>query len=324
MTQRVLVTGGSGFLGRYVVAELVERGYFVRVADNLSAPHSKPIDNALVDFVNLDLRDRASSLRAMKDVDICIASAARVGGIGLFNKQPAAMLDDNVRILSATFEAARTQRVRKLLYVSSSCVFDNSSAYPTTEASLRDSPPPSAGYPASKLVGEFYCKAFQAQYGLPHIIVRPFNVYGPGEVPGEKPGDSHVIPDLTAKLLAGQDPLEIFGDGHQTRCFTHVRDVAHGIVLAAESSAATNEDFNLGYSEEVSVLELAKKLWKLCGRSRAFAFRSLEPFQNDVRTRALDTTKAKTILGWQPRVGLDAGLADFVKWFKTTCEVTRA
>ena len=239
-----LVTGGCGFIGRYIVEELISCGYKVRVVDNLSAPGSSCVKHTNVEFVQMDLRDRSLVSTVFKGIDICVALAARCGGIGFFNQHPADMLNDNTRIISATFDAARIQGIRRMVYVSSSCVFDYSSTHIAKEAILESCPPPPAGYPFSKLIGEHYCKAYFQQYGLPYTIVRPFNAYGIGEMPSKNPGDTHVIPDLTAKLLIGQSPLEIFGDGQQTRCFTHVKDIARGIVLTLESPQADNEDFN--------------------------------------------------------------------------------
>ena len=150
-----------------------------------------------------------------------------------------------------------------------------------------------------------------------YTIVRPFNVYGPGELPGIHPGNSHVIPDLVNKLLVGQYPLEIFGDGLQTRSFTHVRDVARGVVLALESSAAVNEDFNLGVEREITILELARLLWDICSISKPFAVTHLEAFPHDIRRRGVNISKARKLLQWQPELSLESGLAEVVDWLRT-------
>jgi len=154
--------------------------------------------------------------------------------------------------------------------------------------------------------------------------LRPFNVYGPGELPGNQPGDSHVIPDLTAKILAQQWPLEIIGDGTHTRSFTHVKDVAEGIVMAMENPRALNEDFNLGpplttrlgHKSEISILALAKKLWQICGRTEPFEVKMKKQYAVDVRQRAVDIKKATDLLGWEPTVDLDSGLTEYVSWYR--------
>jgi UDP-glucose 4-epimerase len=316
MSYRVLVTGAGGFLGAYVVRELLKRGHRIRAVDNLSAPGSRTPTDADVEFIQMDLRDRSRALAMFEDVDVCIAAAARCGGIGFFNRRPAEILDDNLRILSSTFEAARTHRIQRIIYVSSSCVFDRSLNAKAEESSLGQTPPPPPGYPSSKLVGEDYCKTYQEQYGLSYTIVRPFNLYGPGEVPGREPGDSHVIPDLAAKLLARQIPLQIFGGGHQTRSFTHVKDVARGVALALESPRAENQDFNLGHPMEISILDLAEILWRICEIEVPFAVHTVSWFEHDVRQRAVDITKAKGLLGWEPQVELSDGLLEFVDWLR--------
>lgn len=314
MISRILVTGGRGFIGRYVVAQLIEAGYKVRVVDNLSAPGScdgAPSDH---EFIEADLRDKSATLRVFEDVDVCIALAARSSGIGFFNKHPAEMLHDNVQITSNTFEAARIHQINRVIYVSSSCVYDNSAAYPIVESALDSSPPPSPGYPFSKLIGEHYCEVYIRQYGLRYTIVRPFNAYGVGEMPGGEPGDSHVIPDLAAKILKGQYPLEIFGDGQQTRSFTNVKDIAGGILLAMESPTAINEDFNLGHPSEVKIIDLAGMLWSICARKERFAVKSVTTYEHDVRRRAVNISKARTMLGWEPMVDLKDGLAEVIAW----------
>jgi nucleoside-diphosphate-sugar epimerase len=310
------VAGGAGFLGSYVVRDLLGRGYRVRVADNLSAPASRNSWGVDVEFIQTDLRDRPAALVALEDVDVCIIAAARSGGIGFFNRLPGEILDDNVRILSATFEAARAHHIRRVVYISSSCVFDKSLDSVAKEDSIASVAPPPSGYPFSKLVGEYYCRAYAQQYMLPYTIVRPFNLYGPGEASGREPGDSHVIPDLTARALMRQTPLEIYGGGQQTRSFTHVKDVARGIALAMESSTAENEDFNLGCPSEITILELAKLLWELCDVGQPFAYCTLQAFPNDIQRRAVDITKAKTLLGWEPQINLRRGLREFVEWMR--------
>jgi UDP-glucose 4-epimerase len=316
MKYRVLVTGGCGFAGRHVVSELNRAGFRVRVVDDLSAPGSTPLDPQQCELLRVDLRDLSSVLHAFRDIDICVALAAKSAGIGYFNKHPAQMLDDNVRITSSTFEAARICGMQRLIYVSSSCVFDRSDAHPITEDALKSSPPPPSGYPFSKFVGEMYCEAYHRQYGLQYTILRPFNLYGPGEQPGREIGDSHVIPDLTMKILSGASPLEILGDGQQTRSFTHVSDFARGVCAAIKVPLAVNEDFNLGHPIEIKILDLARLLWRICGRTDEFAFKPVNGYELDVRRRGVDISKARQLLEWEPQEDLTGGLSDVVDWLR--------
>jgi UDP-glucose 4-epimerase len=320
--RRVLVTGGNGFLGSHIVPELMGRGYDVTVVDNLSGLGSQRNKATDIPFLELDLRDR-SSVRVFEGIDICLALAARCGGIGFFNRRPAEILDDNVRILSTTFEGARRWRTKRVVYVSSSCVFDRSVSPVATEEVADSVPSPPPGYPFSKLAGEHYCRAFSQQFGVRYTIIRPFNAYGPGEMPGKEAGDSHVIPDLTSKILTGQAPVEILGDGSQTRSFTYVSDIVQGIVLAMQHPNALDEDFNLGGTSEISIVDLARMLWEICGFDRPFSFKPVPGFPHDIARRAVDVTKAKSLLGWNPIVELKQGLSHYVTWLRGQMVVSR-
>jgi UDP-glucose 4-epimerase len=275
--------------------------------------------NKHADFEKVDLIKQELATSYLKGYDLCICLAARSSGIRYFNEHPAEMLDENLKILSAVFNAVtdKDSPITKMVYISSSCVFDNADVQPVREESLESAPPPAAGYPFSKLVGEYYCRAFFRERGLPYTIIRPFNVYGPGESPTDNPGESHVIPDLTKKILDGRDPLEIFGDGQQTRSFTYVDDIAEGIISVIQCGDALNQDFNLACPEEISIATLAHKLWKLCKRKEnTLRFKCLAPYPIDAQRRAVDISKATKILGWKPRVSLDEGLSRFVDWYK--------
>lgn len=170
MNTRVLVTGGHGFIGSHMVPLLIRKGYRVRVADIIRL---ESLDG--YEFIRGDLTDRQFTLEAFAEVDVCVNMAAVLGGIRFFNEYPAEILDKNAQILSSTFEAARQHKVKHMIYISSSCVFDNSPAHPVTEHDLSTAPTPPPGYPFSRLLGESYCKSYFAQYGLSYTILRPFN-----------------------------------------------------------------------------------------------------------------------------------------------------
>jgi UDP-glucose 4-epimerase len=150
---------------------------------------------------------------------------------------------------------------------------------------------------------------------VPFTICRPFNAYGPGEFPDPEPGIAHVVPDLIQKVMSGQRPLEIFGSGEQTRTLTHVEDIADGIVTALRHPAAENEDFNISAAHELTVAEIAKLIWEVCGRDPSeFELRRLPRFKVDVQRRWPSVEKARRLLGWEARIGLREGIAGTVEW----------
>jgi len=306
----ILVTGGAGFIGSTVVRELLARKHKVRVIDNMSKPSSRVPEG--VEFVRADLADREAARQAMRGVRACINLAARIGGIGYFHRLPATILSENNLIYSNTFEAAVEHKIERMIFVSSSMVFESAHTFPSREDELLKLPPPFTAYGFSKLVGEWYCRAFYDQYGLPYTICRPFNAIGPEEEAGDEVGEAHVIPDLIKKVLSGQSPLELLGDGKQTRCFTHVRDIARGIVDALESDKAVNEDFNLGISDEITMLELARRIHEQIAPERKFEVKYVPGFSSDIRRRVPDGTKAKRLIGWEPRISIDEGLRECV------------
>ncbi len=314
MPDIILVTGGCGFIGSAVVHELVAQGLRVRVLDDLSKEGAKPPAGA--EHRKIDLTDAAATRKAFEGVRRAIHLAAKIGGIGYFHKHPATILSGNNKLCSSVFEAAAACRLDRLVYVSSSMVYECATRFPCREEDLDASPAPVTAYGLSKFIGERYCRAFAEEMNLSYAIVRPFNAYGPNEYPGEEIGESHVIPDLIRKLLEGADPLPILGDGNQTRCFTHVRDLARGIRMALQADAARNDDFNLGTAVETPVRDLASSLWTMTGRKGPLRMRHEAPFQHDVRRRVPDVSKAKRVLGWEPQVALDTGLREVVEWIR--------
>jgi len=310
----ILITGGAGFIGSYVVEELAKKGYNTTIVDNLSKKESLIPKNSK--FINVDLTDKKKTEQAFKNVDICINMASKIGGIGYFHKYPATILSENNKIYSSTFEAAVKNKVKRMVFVSSSMVFESTDKFPSKESDIDKIAPPLTGYGFSKLIGEYYCKTFKEQFGLDYTIIRPFNAYGINEYPGDFIGYAHVIPDLVKKILSGQYPLELLGDGKQKRCFTHVRDIARGIVMAMESEKAINQDFNIGTDKETKMIELAKLLWQLCGKKEPFKAKYLPGFKYDIKKRIPDVSKAKNISGWYPKIELEDGLMEVVDWLK--------
>jgi nucleoside-diphosphate-sugar epimerase len=312
---RVLVTGGAGTIGGAVVRRLVaDPDFEVRVAD-LHDPPQWIREGCEV--VTGDLRDVAVAREAVAGCDRVIHLAAIVGGIGNFHKLPYTLLEMNTGLLNGVFRAALDERVERLVYVSSSMVFERATEYPTAEEHVRDTPIPDSAYGFSKLAGEVYCHALHDEFGLPFTICRPFNAYGPGELPADEPGIAHLVPDLIRKVLSGRRPLEIFGSGEQTRTITHIDDIADGVVTAMSHPAGENEDFNISASEEMSVAEIARVVWEECGEPpEKFALEHLPSFRVDVQRRWPSVEKAKRLLGWEARIGPREGIRQTVEWLR--------
>ncbi len=189
------------------------------------------------------------------------------------------------------------------MYVSSSMVFERAELLPNARGlPAATAPCRVSAYGFSKLTGEVYCRAAHDEHGFPYTICRPFNAYGPGEMPDAEPGIAHAVPDLINKVLAGQRPLEIFGSGEQTRTLTHIDDIADGVVTAMSSPAGLNEDFNISASRELTVAEIARIIWEACGEDpEDFELKHLPTFAVDVQRRWPSVEKAKRLLGWEAR-----------------------
>ena len=338
---RILVTGAAGFINGYLVPELLEAGHDVIGLDDFSkyGRLAKSYDDhPRYRFVEGDAKDAGLVRTLAADCDQVVAAAAMIGGISYFHEFAYDLLAENERILAATFDAAiaayRVGRLSRIVVVSSSMVYESATVFPTPEGAQVTSPPPISTYGFQKLASEYFAKGAWEQYELPYTIVRPFNCVGIGERRALRDTDimsgnvklalSHVVPDLVLKILKGQDPLHILGDGSQVRHYTYGGDLAHGIRLAMESEAALNEDFNLSTAASTTVLELATSIWhKIHGPGRELHTVSDPPFEHDVQFRVPDVGKAREVLGFEATTPLDTMLDEVIPWIATELEAGR-
>jgi nucleoside-diphosphate-sugar epimerase len=338
---RVLVTGAAGFINGYLVPELLEAGHDVVGVDDFSkyGRLTKSYDShPRYRFVEGDAKDVRLLTELAADCDQVVAAAAMIGGISYFHEFAYDLLAENERILAATFDAAiaahRAGRLERIIVISSSMVYESATVFPTPEGAQLISPPPISTYGFQKLASEYFAKGALEQYGLPYTIVRPFNCVGIGERRAVRDSDvmsgnvklalSHVVPDLVLKVLKGQDPLHILGEGNQVRHYTYGGDLAHGIRLAMEAPEAVNEDFNLSTARSTSVLELAECIWsKIHGPDRPFRHVSDPPFEHDVQLRVPDTRKASEVLGFEATTSLETMLDEVIPWIREELEAGR-
>ncbi|HEX3417550.1 MAG TPA: NAD-dependent epimerase/dehydratase family protein [Stellaceae bacterium] len=312
MMRRCLVTGGAGFIGSHLVDHLVAENWAVTVLDdfstgmraNLSEAQSRG-DVRIAEGSILDPRAVEAAMAGSELVfHLAVQCVRRSLGEPLHNHEVNATGTLNV------LEAARRRRVGRLIYCSSSEVYGNCGREPLAETTTVCEP--ATVYGAAKLAGEHYAKAYWQTYGLPTIVVRPFNAYGPRE---HTSGDlAEVIPRFVIRVLNGLAPV-IFGTGEHGRDFTYVTETVRGIALAVSCDALVGRAVNIAYGEMVTVRQVAETIARLCGKP-GLAPRFIEPRPGDVRALRADIRLARETLGFVAEVNLEEGLQRYIDWFR--------
>lgn len=330
---KILFTGAAGFIAGYAIEELLNHGHEVVGIDNYSkyGPLEKSYSkHPKYKFIKGDVKDVELLKKAVADCDVFVIAAAMIGGISYFHELAYDLISENEKITAASFDAAvwahQNKKLKKVVVMSSSMVFESTKKFPTPEGAQLTSPPPLSTYGFQKLSTEYFAKGAWEQYKLPYTIVRPFNCVGIGEKRAltdkeiysgnVKLAMSHVVPDLIQKVLKGQDPLHILGNGKQVRHYTYGGDLARGIRLCIESPKALNEDFNISTAESTTVMQLAKVVWKKINPDKPFRYVSDKPYTHDVQKRVPDTRKAKRLLGYEATTSLDEMLDELIPWIK--------
>jgi UDP-glucose 4-epimerase len=305
----VLVTGGAGFIGSELTRQLCKQGALVTIVDNLVNGRRENIADPPGDRCRLvvaDIRDQKTISSLVDGLDVIFHLACL--GVRHSIHSPEENHAVNATATLNLLWLAQAARVGRFIYVSSSEVYGTALTVPMTELHPTF---PMTVYGASKLAGESYTRAAYHTYGYPTVVVRPFNSYGPRS---HHEGDSgEVIPKFMLRGMAGR-PMVIFGDGAQTRDFTHVSDTARGILLAACSEDAIGETINLGQGREISIRDLAQQVAAVLGLPEARISYD-QPRPGDVLRLFAETTKARDLLGFAPTVDLAAGLADLRDWY---------
>jgi GDP-L-fucose synthase len=305
--KKILLTGGDGFLGRFVQKELVEGG--VR-EENIRIPHH--LDN--------DLRVWKNCEDVVEEIDLVIHLAASVGGIGFNQRNPGILFYDNLIMGAHLMEASRRYGVEKFIQIGTVCAYPKFTPVPFKEDNLWDGYPEetNAPYGVAKKALLVQAQAYREQYGLNAIYLLPVNLYGPGD--NFDLEDSHVIPALIRKCVeavdSGSEEITVWGSGKPTREFLYVEDCARGIVQAALNYDEP-EPVNLGSGEEISIRDLVNVIARVSGFEGKIHWDSTRP--DGQPSRCLDTERAEKF-GFTARISFEDGLARTVQWYKENRE----
>ena len=303
-----LVTGGAGFIGSNLVEALLMRGEKVRVVDNFSTGKKENLIPFLsdIELIEGDIADPSISKKAVKGVEYILHEAA-LGSVARSVDDPIATNRANIDGTLNLLIAAKDENIQRFVLAASSSCYGDSEELPKRE----DMPVnPLSPYAVTKLTQEHYCKVFYHIYGLPTVILRYFNVYGPRQDPNSI--YSAVVPIFISRLLKGERPT-IFGDGEQSRDFTFVEDVVNANILACKTPNIEGEIFNIAYGQRITIN-------KLFGIIKKRINSNLEPIYGDkrpgeVRHSLADISKAKKLMGYKSRFSIEDGISKTIEYF---------
>ena len=307
MMKKVAVTGGAGFIGSHLAEELIRRGYYVTILDDLSTGKMDNIEGLLsnknVDFIQGSVTDFPLLLELFQNTQYVFHQAA-ITSVPLSVDSPQFSHEANITGTLNVLLSARDNHVNKVIYASSCAVYGDTQTLPEREDML---PSPLSPYAVTKLAGEYYCWVFYQVYGLPTVCLRYFNVYGPRQDPSS--AYAAVIPVFIKRTCEGNSPI-VFGDGEQTRDFIFVKDAVEANILAAESDACGL--FNISRGVSITINRLAELIVELVGNKVEPIHQGPRP--GDIRHSLADVSKARAF-GYEPKYDLKVGLAETIRWF---------
>ncbi len=308
--QRILVTGGAGFIGSHIVDRLLKKGFEVTVVDNLSTGQRENItqhkDKKDFHFIKGDIQDKALVKKVVENVDAVFHEAARVS-VPKSVENPLLTNEVNVSGTMNLLEACRNSDLKRFIHASSSSIYGETETLPKHE---RQMPQPISPYAVSKLAAENYVKIYHRVYGLNTVCLRYFNVYGPRQIYSAYSG---VIPIFINRLLNNEPPI-IYGDGKQTRDFTFVQDIVEANMLALTKETAVGEIFNIATGTRTTINQLATMLQQIMNKTNLKP-EYTDPRPGDIKHSYADITKAKKLLQYEPRIFIKDGLTRLVEWY---------
>lgn len=305
-----LVTGGAGFIGSHIASALAASGARVRIIDDLSTGYTENLNEISgdVDFVQASVADETALQRVLEDVELVFHEAA-IPSVPRSVENPR---QTHIASVDSTFSlllASKAKKVRRIIYAASSSAYGDQPTLPKVENML---PEPLSPYAVAKLVGEYYCQVFTRVYNLETISLRYFNVFGPRQDPSSQ--YSGVISRFIAALLSDQQPV-IYGDGEQSRDFTYIANVVEANLKAAEANRGVGSIINIANGQRISLNQLLQEIQNLTGKGDLKADYQ-PPRAGDVLHSLADISRARDLLGFEPRVGLREGLQLTIDWWK--------
>ena len=309
---KILITGGAGFIGSHLCDKYTKEGHTVLCLDNFMSGNLMNVKHLLnyrnFKLIKGDIRDFDLLEKLMRDVDVVFHLAAQIH-VDRSYIEPKHTYEVNVMGTQNILEVARIQDAKRVIHASTSEVYGSALYAPIDENHPLNAPHP---YGASKIAADRMCYAYIQTYGMNISILRLFNIFGTRQ---RDIGYGGVISMFTRRVLSNTPPI-IYGDGMQTRDYTYVEDAVRAYDLVLNHNKPITEPINFGTGKEVSIVDLANKIIDLCGKKGNIKPVHVEPRIGEVKRLIADVTKAKNLLGWEPKYNLEEGLKAFVQWYK--------
>lgn len=325
MSEKIIVTGGAGLIGREVVKALAKRGHEIVAFDRGNPEEREIVSPSSVEVVTGDLHNKDDIQRLLhgRKVSAVIHLAADIGPLSYMEENKDDIYSNNVIGDTNLFDAIAESGIKTIVYASSSMVFQHAKRYPYNEEDLDSTPPPTNLYGLSKVAGEKLLRELHKKGKLNFVIMRYHGVVGLDEKPKGKGSEFvHVLPALVGKVVQGDYPIEILNNpAEESRTFTHINDIVSATVGLTEAALhhdqnVLNEDFNISSGKEITILNLARRIWELLGDNRPFSYTTRTVAADTAVRRFAQSRKLEKAIGWEPKKNLDDMIGDVAKALK--------